>query len=243
MSKQMEIIPAIDIIDGKCVRLSQGNYNAKTVYNASPVDMVKRFVDHGFTRIHAVDLDGAKAGHPCNLTTLEKLAEASDDARIEWGGGIKTDLDMRDCVNAGCSYAVIGSVAAKQPELFEKWLGEYGSAMMVLGADLRNGKVAISGWLGDTDLTLDNIVSSFLPFGLSQAIVTDISRDGMLQGPSFELYVESQQKYPTVDFTVSGGISSLTDIEKCKELNLRRVIVGKALYEGRVTLNELEKLC
>lgn len=243
MSKQVDIIPAIDIIDGKCVRLSQGDYNAKTVYNASPVDMVKHFVDYGFTRIHAVDLDGAKAGHPCNLTTLEKLAEASDDARIEWGGGIKTDNDMRDCVNAGCSYAVIGSVAAKQPELFEKWLGEYGSAMMVLGADLRNGKVAISGWLGDTDLTLDNIVSRFLPFGLSQAIVTDISRDGMLQGPSFDLYVEAQKNYPTVDFTVSGGISSLTDIEKCKELNLRRVIVGKALYEGRVTLNELEKLC
>lgn len=243
MSKQMEIIPAIDIIDGKCVRLSQGDYNAKTVYNASPVDMVKQFVDYGFTRIHAVDLDGAKAGRPCNLSTLEKMAEASDDARIEWGGGIKTDYDMRDCVNAGCSFAVIGSVAAKEPELFEKWLTEYGTNMMVLGADLRNGKVAVSGWLGDTDLTLDAIVDRFLPMGLSQAIVTDISRDGMLQGPSFDLYVEAQGKYQSVDFTVSGGISSLADVEKCLELGLRRVIVGKALYEGRVTLNELERLC
>lgn len=243
MSRRIEIIPAIDIIDGKCVRLSQGDYNAKTVYDASPVDMVKRFVDHGFTRIHAVDLDGAKAGRPCNLSVLEKMASASDDARIEWGGGIKTDDDMRDCVNAGCSFAVIGSVAAKQPELFDKWLERYGNGMMVLGADLRDGKVAVSGWLGDTDITIDDIVKRFLPGGLTQAIVTDISRDGMLQGPSFDLYTEIQEKYPDVDFTVSGGISSLADVEKCAELGLRRVIVGKALYEGHVSLKELERLC
>lgn len=243
MSRRIEIIPAIDIIDGKCVRLSQGDYNAKTVYDASPVDMVKRFVDHGFTRIHAVDLDGAKAGRPCNLSVLEKMASASDDARIEWGGGIKTDDDMRDCVNAGCSFAVIGSVAAKQPELFDKWLERYGNGMMVLGADLRDGKVAVSGWLGDTDITIDDIVKRFLPGGLTQAIVTDISRDGMLQGPSFDLYTDIQAKYPDVDFTVSGGISSLADVEKCAELGLRRVIVGKALYEGHVSLKELERLC
>lgn len=243
MSRRIEIIPAIDIIDGKCVRLSQGDYNAKTVYDASPVDMVKRFVDHGFTRIHAVDLDGAKAGRPCNLSVLEKMASACGDVRMEWGGGIKTDDDMRDCVNAGCSFAVIGSVAAKQPELFDKWLERYGNGMMVLGADLRDGKVAVSGWLGDTDITIDDIVKRFLPGGLTQAIVTDISRDGMLQGPSFDLYTEIQEKYPDVDFTVSGGISSLADVEKCAELGLRRVIVGKALYEGHVSLKELERIC
>lgn len=243
MSGRIEIIPAIDIIDGKCVRLSQGDYNAKTVYDASPVDMVKRFVDHGFTRIHAVDLDGAKAGRPCNLSVLERMASACGDAHMEWGGGIKTDDDMRDCVNAGCSFAVIGSVAAKQPELFDKWLERYGNGMMVLGADLRDGKVAVSGWLGDTDITIDDIVKRFLPGGLTQAIVTDISRDGMLQGPSFGLYTEIQAKYPDVDFTVSGGISSLADVEKCAELGLRRVIVGKALYEGHVSLKELERLC
>ena len=243
MSRRIEIIPAIDIIDGKCVRLSQGDYNAKTVYDASPVDMVKRFVDHGFTRIHAVDLDGAKAGRPCNLSVLEKMASASDDARIEWGGGIKTDDDMRDCVNAGCSFAVIGSVAAKQPGLFDTWLEGYGNGMSVLGSDLRDGKVAVSGWLGDTDITIDDIVKRFLPGGLTQAIVTDISRDGMLQGPSFDLYTEIQTKYPDVDFTVSGGISSLADVEKCAELGLRRVIVGKALYEGHVSLKELERIC
>lgn len=243
MSGRFEIIPAIDIIDGKCVRLSQGDYNAKTVYDASPVDMVKRFVDHGFTRIHAVDLDGAKAGRPCNLSVLEKMASASGDARIEWGGGIKTDDDMRDCVNAGCAFAVIGSVAAKQPELFDRWLERYGNEMMVLGADLRDGKVAVSGWLGDTDITIDGIVERFLPLGLTQAIVTDISRDGMLQGPSFDLYTEIQAKYPDVDFTVSGGISSFADVEKCAELGLRSVIVGKALYEGHVSLKELERIC
>lgn len=243
MSRSIEIIPAIDIIGGKCVRLSQGDYNAKTEYDASPVDMVKRFVDHGFTRIHAVDLDGAKAGKPCNLSTLEKMAMASDAARIEWGGGIKTDDDMRDSVNAGCAYAVIGSVAAKQPELFDKWLEKYGNEMLVLGADLRNGKVAVSGWLGTTDITIDDIVTRFLPGGLTQAIVTDISRDGMLQGPSFDLYTEIQRRYDTVDFTVSGGISSAGDVARCAELGLRRVIVGKALYEGRVSLNELERIC
>lgn len=237
----MEIIPAIDIIEGKCVRLSKGDYNAMTVYDASPVDMVKRFADHGFTRIHAVDLDGAKAGAPRNLKTLEAMASASGYAGIEWGGGIKTDDDMRDCNNAGCAYAVIGSVAAKQPELFVKWLGQYGSGRMVLGADLRDGKVAVAGWLDDTDITIDDILSRFLPSGLTQAIVTDISRDGMLQGPSFGLYTALQDKYPDVDFTVSGGISSMADIEKCASLSLRRVIVGKALYEGRVTLRDLQK--
>lgn len=243
MSKAIEIIPAIDIIDSKCVRLSQGDYRALTVYDSSPSDMVRRFLDHGFTRIHAVDLDGAKAGHPCNLATLERMASISCDARIEWGGGIKSDIDMRDCRNAGCGYAVIGSVAARQPELFEGWLERYGAGMMVLGADLRDGKVAVSGWLDDTDITIDDIVTRFIPAGLSQAIVTDISRDGMLQGPSFGLYTALQDKYPGVDFTVSGGISSLADVEKCSGLGLRRVIVGKALYEGRVTLKELERLC
>lgn len=242
MSKSVEIIPAVDIIGGKCVRLSQGDYNALTVYDASPVDMVKRFLDHGFARVHAVDLDGAKAGRPCNLSTLEKMASVSDDARIEWGGGIKSDDDMRDCRNAGCAYAVIGSVAARQPDLFEGWLRRYGPDMMVLGADLRDGKVAVAGWLDDTDITIDDIIGRFLPAGLTQAIVTDISRDGMLQGPSFALYTALQERYPAVDFTVSGGISSLDDVEECARLRLRRVIVGKALYEGRVTLTDLQKL-
>lgn len=240
--KEFEIIPAIDIIEGKCVRLSKGDYNTVTVYDSSPVDMVKRFVDNGFTRIHAVDLDGAKAGAPRNLHVLEAMASAGGDAHIEWGGGIKTDDDMRDCDNAGCAYAVIGSVAAKCPELFAAWLSRYGSGKMVLGADLRDGKVAVSGWLDDTDITIDDILSRFIPSRLSQAIVTDISRDGMLQGPAFDLYTALQERYPDITFTVSGGISSMADVEKCMSLGLRRVIVGKALYEGRVTLADLRSI-
>ena len=239
MSRSIEIIPAIDIIGGKCVRLSQGDYNAKTEYDASPVDMVKRFVDHGFTRIHAVDLDGAKAGKPCNLSTLEKMAMASDAARIEWGGGIKTDDDMRDSVNAGCAYAVIGSVAAKQPELFDKWLGQYGNEMLVLGADLRDGKVAVSGWLGTTDITIDDIVTRFLPGGLTQAIVTDISRDGMLQGPSIDLYQEILDALPNLTLIASGGVSSVADIERLNEAGIPAVIFGKAIYEGKIKLKDL----
>lgn len=243
MMDNMLIIPAIDIIGGRCVRLSQGDYDARTVYGSSPVDMVKRFIDHGFTRIHAVDLDGAKAGHPCNLQVLESMASVFGQAgRIEWGGGVKTDADLHSAIDAGCSYAVIGSVAAQNPDLFSCWLKRYGAGMMVLGADLRDGKVAVSGWLGDTDITADDIITKFLPDGLSQAIVTDISRDGMLQGPSYDLYTQLQQRYQSVDFTVSGGISSIADIERCAALGLRRVIVGKALYEGRVTLQQLSTL-
>lgn len=237
-----QIIPAIDIIGGRCVRLSQGDYDAMTTYREQPADMVRRFLDAGLTRIHAVDLDGAKAGKPCNLRVLEAMAKVSDDAHIEWGGGLKVADDLNSSLSAGASYLVIGSVAAKQPQLFEEWLGSFGSERMVLGADLRNGKVAVSGWLTDTDITIDNIIARFLPMGLKQAIVTDISRDGMLQGPSFELYSRLQADYPDVDFTVSGGISSAADIERCMELSLRRVIVGKALYEGHITIKELEKL-
>lgn len=239
----IEIIPAIDIIDGRCVRLSQGDYADVTTYRERPEEMVRRFVDNGLCRIHAVDLDGAKAGHPCNMQVLDRMMSASQSARIEWGGGLKTDDDLRDADNAGASYMVIGSVAVREPLKFNGWLARYGADRMVLGADVRNGKVAVSGWLDNTDVTIDDLLNEFLPHGLSQSIVTDISRDGMLQGPNFALYERLQHEYKSVDFTVSGGISSMADIERCLELNLRRVIVGKALYEGRITLNQLISLC
>ncbi len=237
----IEIIPAIDIIDGKCVRLTKGDYATQTTYSASPVDMVKRMVDSGFTRIHAVDLTGARLGHPSALTTLEKMA-AVNDARIEWGGGIKTDDDMRDLLNAGATWAVIGSVAARQPLLFNHWLCEYGPDVMVLGADLRDGKVAVSGWTAEEELTADELINRFRPLGLSQVIVTDISKDGMLQGPNFDLYTTLQAAHPDVLFTVSGGISCIDDILRLNDLGLPRVIVGKALYEGHITLSEMENL-
>ena len=234
----MIILPAIDIIGGRCVRLSQGDYNQQTQYEATPVDMVKQYVAHGFKRIHVVDLDGAKTSYPQNLDTLSELA-AVPGAEIEWGGGIKSVEALGAVLDAGAKYAVVGSVAAKQPELFEQWLRMFGHERIVLGADVREGRVAVNGWQEEMDVTIDDLVDRFLKYGLSQVICTDISRDGMLQGPATELYVRLQKKYPEVDFTVSGGISSMADIHALKAAHLRRVIVGKAIYEGRITLDEL----
>lgn len=234
----MIILPAIDIIGGRCVRLSQGDYNQQTQYEATPVDMVKQYVAHGFKRIHVVDLDGAKASSPQNLDTLSDLA-AVPGAEIEWGGGIKSVEALGAVLDAGAKYAVVGSVAAKQPELFEQWLKMFGPERIVLGADVREGRVAVNGWQEEMDVTIDDLVDRFLKYGLSQVICTEISRDGMLQGPATELYVRLQKKYPEVDFTVSGGISSMADIHALKATHLRRVIVGKAIYEGRITLDEL----
>lgn len=234
----MIILPAIDIIGGRCVRLSQGDYNQQTQYEATPVDMVKQYVAHGFKRIHVVDLDGAKTSYPQNLDTLSELA-AVPGAEIEWGGGIKSVEALGAVLDAGAKYAVVGSVAAKQPELFEQWLKMFGPERIVLGADVREGRVAVNGWQEEMDVTIDDLVDRFLKYGLSQVICTDISRDGMLQGPATELYVRLQKKYPEVDFTVSGGISSMADIHALKAAHLRRVIVGKAIYEGRITLDEL----
>lgn len=234
----MIILPAIDIIGGRCVRLSQGDYNQQTQYEATPVDMVKQYVAYGFKRIHVVDLDGAKASSPQNLDTLSELA-AVPGAEIEWGGGIKSVEALGAVLDAGAKYAVVGSVAAKQPELFEQWLKMFGPERIVLGADVREGRVAVNGWQEEMDVTIDDLVDRFLKYGLSQVICTDISRDGMLQGPATELYVRLQKKYPEVDFTVSGGISSMADIHALKAAHLRRVIVGKAIYEGRITLDEL----
>lgn len=234
----MIILPAIDIIGGRCVRLSQGDYNQQTQYEATPVDMVKQYVAHGFKRIHVVDLDGAKASSPQNLDMLSELA-AVPGVEIEWGGGIKSVEALRAVLDAGTKYAVVGSVAAKQPELFEQWLRMFGPERIVLGADVREGRVAVNGWQEEMDVTIDDLVDRFLKYGLSQVICTDISRDGMLQGPATELYVRLQKKYPKVDFTVSGGISSMADIHALKAAHLRRVIVGKAIYEGRITLDEL----
>lgn len=234
----MIILPAIDIIGGRCVRLSQGDYNQQTQYEATPVDMVKQYVAHGFKRIHVVDLDGAKTSCPQNLDTLSELA-AVPGAEIEWGGGIKSVEALGAVLDAGAKYAVVGSVAAKQPELFEQWLKMFGPERIVLGADVREGRVAVNGWQEEMDVTIDDLVDRFLKDGLSQVICTDISRDGMLQGPATELYVRLQKKYPEVDFTVSGGISSMADIHALKAAHLRRVIVGKAIYEGRITLDEL----
>jgi len=202
----MTILPAIDLIGGRCVRLTQGDYAQQKQYEADPVDMVRQYINYGLHRIHVVDLDGAKASSPQNLDTLRTLA-AVEGVEIEWGGGIKTEQALADVFAAGASYAVVGSVAAQRPEWFEAWLQKYGADRMVLGADVKQGRVSVNGWQEEVDLTIDQLIDRFLPYGLSQVICTDVSRDGMLQGPATDLYVRLQKKYPTVDITVSGGIS------------------------------------
>ncbi len=236
----IEILPAIDIIDGRCVRLSQGDYERRKTYDSSPVEMVHRYADCGLNRIHVVDLDGAKADTPRNLALLEKMALISG-VSIEWGGGIKNETSLHAVFESGASYAVVGSTAAKQPALFANWLERFGAERMVLGADIREGKVSVSGWLENLDMSIETLTERFLPHGLRQVVCTDISRDGMLQGPSVSLYKRLQRSYDQVDFTVSGGIASMDDIRRLDKEGLRKVIVGKAIYEGCITLNELEQ--
>ena len=234
----IQIIPAIDIIEGRCVRLSQGDYARQTTYDASPLDMVKRYADCGVTRVHVVDLDGAKASEPLNLKTLEALA-SFDGPAIEWGGGIKSEASLKSARDAGASHIVVGSAAARKPELFAEWLSRYGADLLVLGADVRAGKISVNGWKEDLDVSIDDLTDRFLPLGLSQVMCTEISCDGMLQGPATELYTRLQAKYPAIDFTVSGGISSMADIERLNDLDLRRVIVGKAIYENKISLQAI----
>ena len=237
---RIEIIPAIDIIEGRCVRLSQGDYARSKVYDASPVDMAKRYADCGVKRIHVVDLDGAKSSAPKNLRTLERMATGAD-VEIEWGGGIKSEESLRALFDYGANYAIVGSVAAREPMLFAEWLSRFGGERMVLGADVREGKVSVNGWQEDLSITIEELIDGFLPLGLSQVVCTDITRDGMLQGPSDELYVGLQSRYPSIDFTVSGGIGSMADVERLSQKDLRKVIIGKAIYENRITLKDIER--
>ena len=235
----MELIPAIDLIDGRCVRLTQGDYDIKKVYEQNPVDMAKMYADCGVRRLHVVDLDGAKAKEPCNLHVLEQLA-TNTALDIEWGGGIKSTDALRAAINAGANRVICGSVAVDNRELFAEWLQNYGAEHVILGADVRGRNVATHGWLKESQVSIDEIIGWFLPFGLKQLICTDISKDGMLQGPNFPLYVELKENFPTVNTTLSGGISSMNDIRKAHELGLHSVIIGKAIYEGRITLKDLE---
>lgn len=234
------IIPAIDIIDGRCVRLSKGDYATKKVYDAPVLDMALRYADCGVSRIHLVDLDGAKVSAPVNLRVLEEVA-SKVGVEIEWGGGIASSENLRSVFDAGADCPIIGSIAVREPALMHSWLKEFGAEKIVLGADARNGKIAVKGWLEESSLGIPELIGQFLPDGLKQVVCTDISRDGMLQGPSFDLYASLMEQFPEIVFTVSGGISSMEDIEKVARMGLPRVIVGKAVYEGRITLKDIEK--
>lgn len=236
----IQIIPAIDIIDGRCVRLTKGDYASKKVYDASPLDMALQYADCGVKRIHMVDLDGAKNSYPVNLKTLEMCASKAD-IEIEWGGGISNDASLQSIFSAGATQAIVGSVAALKPNEFEKWLLAFGGEMIILGSDVINGAVAVKGWQHTTQLALDEQIEWFLADGLKYVVCTDISRDGMLQGPSFEFYQKLMEQFPTVVFTASGGISCMDDIVKLNDINVPKVIVGKAIYEHRISLEDIKK--
>ena len=233
------IIPAIDLMDGKCVRLTQGDYGQKKEYSADPVDMARQYEDCGVTRLHVVDLDGARAKKPCNLRVLENIASRTG-LDIEWGGGIKDASSLRSTLDAGADRIICGSIAVDDRATFTSWLKDFGPSRLILGADVRDGKVATHGWLKDSGLSLDELMGWYVPDGLSQMICTDISKDGMLQGPDFDFYVGLKQTWPSVDVTLSGGISCMDDLYKAEELGIHSVIMGKAIYEGRITLKELE---
>ena len=235
----IEIIPAIDIIGGKCTRLSQGDYATQKDYGGDPAEWARAYADCGFRRLHLVDLEGARSASPKNLRTLEIIASLGL-LTLEWGGGIKDDEALSAVWNAGADQVVIGSVAARNPGRMLDWLQSYGNRI-ILGADVRDGRVAVSGWLEDSGVSLDGLIERFLPGGLERAVVTDISRDGMLQGPSFGLYTVLRERFPTLQVIVSGGVSCLDDIRHADECGLQGIIVGKAIYEQRITLKALEK--
>ncbi len=235
----IEIIPAIDLIDGKCVRLSQGNYDQKTVYNENPLEVAKMFEDAGIRRLHLVDLDGAKAHHIVNHKVLEKIASHTN-LIIDFGGGLKTDDDLRIAFESGAKMITGGSIAVRNPETFNSWIGKFGGDKIILGADVKNEKVAVGGWLETTEIELLPFVSNYLQKGINKVICTDISKDGMLQGPAIDLYKKMLQKEPEMYLIASGGVSSIADIEQLNEASIPAVITGKAIYEGRIKLNGLK---
>lgn len=234
----IEIIPAIDLIEGKCVRLSQGDYTQKKVYNENPVEVAKMFEDAGIKRLHLVDLDGAKAHHIVNHKVLERIATATN-LTIDFGGGLKSDDDLRIAFEAGASMVTGGSIAVKNPEVFATWFQKYGADKIILGADVKDEMIAVTGWTETTSLELIPFLDSYISNGISKVICTDISKDGMLEGTSIELYRKLLGEFPDLYLIASGGVSSLRDIELLEESRVPAVITGKAIYEGRFSLKDL----
>lgn len=234
----MQIIPAIDIIDGKCVRLTQGDYSQKTIYNENPLEVALEFQDYGIQRLHLVDLDGAKAGKIINYNTLESIASKTN-LTIDFGGGIKTEEDLNLVFNSGATLVTIGSLAAKNQELFFSWIKKYGSERFFLGADVKNEKIAVNGWLESTDISIYDFIKENISQGVTQIFCTDISKDGKMEGPSIELYKKLIEQNPLIELTASGGVSCFQDLEDLKKIKCSGVIVGKAIYEGKISLQDL----
>lgn len=234
----IEIIPAIDLIDGKCVRLSQGDYNAKKVYNEDPLEVAKMFEGAGIRRLHLVDLDGAKAKHIVNQSVLEKIA-SNTSLVIDFGGGVQSDEDIRIAFDSGASMVTGGSIAVRDKELFASWIEKYGGDKIILGADCKDHKIAVSGWQEETSVDIMPFVNDYMTRGISKVVCTDISKDGMLQGPSIELYKEILKSFPELYLIASGGVSCFQDILDLEEAGVPAVILGKAIYENRIKICEL----
>jgi phosphoribosylformimino-5-aminoimidazole carboxamide ribotide isomerase len=235
----MEIIPAIDIIEGKCVRLTQGDYAQKTIYNENPLEVAKAFEAAGLKRLHLVDLDGAKAGTVQNWKVLQEIA-ANTSLIIDFGGGIKQEKDLAIVFESGAAYATIGSLAVKSPTLFVEWLEAFGADKFLLGADVKDRKIAVAGWLETTNISILDFLGDYLSKGVQQVFCTDVSKDGKLEGPSLELYQDILESYPKAYFIASGGVSSLEDLKALKTIGCSGTIIGKAIYEGKISLADLK---
>ena len=237
----MHIIPAIDLIDGKAVRLTQGDYNQKKEYNARPLEVAQQFEGAGLTRLHLVDLDGAKEKRVINWKVLE-LITSKTSLHVDFGGGVQSDEDLRVVFECGAKQVTGGSIAVKKPDEMERWLSRLGSEKIILGADAKNEKIAVSGWEEGTDVWIYDFLENWVEKGIKYVISTDVAKDGLLQGPSFDLYRNMQDQFPNLNIIASGGVSNMADIETLADMNVFGVIVGKAIYEGRVTLKELQKI-
>lgn len=235
----MKIIPAIDLINGKCVRLTKGDYGQKKIYNENPLEVAKEFEANGIKQLHLVDLDGAKQGHIKNHTVLEQIATQTK-LFIDFGGGVKTDDDIKLAFNSGAKMVTGGSIAVKNEALFRDWLNRYGSEKLILGADVINEKIAISGWQESSDLSLIPFLEKYTQAGIKYSICTDVDKDGMLQGTSIELYKKIAQNFPELKLIASGGVTTINDLNELKKINVHGVIIGKAIYEGKITLNDLK---
>jgi len=235
----MKIIPAIDIIDGKCVRLSKGDYATQKIYNENPLEVAKQFEAHGIQYLHLVDLDGAKSNQIVNYKVLEQIATKTA-LQIDFGGGLKSDADLQIAFECGAKQITGGSIAIKNPKLFQEWILKYGSEKIILGADANNRKIAVSGWLEESSEDLIPFIKNYQNKGIEYVICTDIAKDGMLEGPSFELYQEISETLPAIKLIASGGISTFEELPKLAELGCEGTIIGKAIYENRITLKQLE---
>jgi len=235
----MRIIPAIDIIDGKCVRLSKGDYDTKKIYNENPLEIAKEFEAHGIQHLHLVDLDGAKSKHIVNHKVLEQIATKTN-LKIDFGGGLKTDEDLRIAFESGANQITGGSIAVKDEHTFRSWIAKFGNEKIILGADAHNEKIAVSGWLEESDKELIPFIQEYQKKGITYVICTDISKDGMLEGPSFDLYKRILSETDNLKLIASGGISTFDELPKLAEIGCEGTIIGKAIYENRISLKQLE---